>query len=370
MKWLVRALTPRLLTVALLGVPMALGLLYLSVFAADRYVSEATVAVRSAGGERGLSLPGAAALLGGLGSPSREDTLFLREYLHSLALLRQLDVRLGLRRHFEAERRDPVFRLWPGTSQEWFAEYFRNRVELSFDESSALLDVRVQAFDADFAQRLNAALMEAAEQFVNEFSQRMAREQMAYAEGELRKAEQRLADAKGKVLAFQGRHKLLDPLAQAQASNAISNDLQAALTKQEAELKNALTYLNDESYPVKALRNQVQATRAQLDTERLRGTSGGARGDRLNQLAAQYQDLTLLAGFAEDAYKLTRAAVETARVEAGRKQKSLVVVEPPSRPQTAIYPERLYDLATLFVACCLLYAVVRLAVATIQDHQD
>lgn len=62
--------------------------------------------------------------------------------------------------------------------------------------------------------------------------------------------------------------------------------------------------------------------------------------------------------------------METARIDATRKLKSLVVVEPPVLPEIAEYPRRGYNLVTLFVVCCLLYGVVSLIVATIRDHQD
>jgi capsular polysaccharide transport system permease protein len=64
------------------------------------------------------------------------------------------------------------------------------------------------------------------------------------------------------------------------------------------------------------------------------------------------------------------AALEAARIEAARKLKSLVVVEAPAKAETAEYPRRIYNLLTLLALCAIVYAVVRLIVATIQEHQD
>jgi capsular polysaccharide transport system permease protein len=90
----------------------------------------------------------------------------------------------------------------------------------------------------------------------------------------------------------------------------------------------------------------------------------------MNSLAADFQALMLQAGFATDAYKAALAAVENARIDATRKLKTLVVVEPPTLPQTAEYPQRLYSLGTLLAICVLLYAILRLVLATIREHQD
>lgn len=362
------ALNPRRLKLLLIALPLLLATLYYALLAADRYVSESIVTVRQASDDSS-ALPGVALLLGGVNPPSREDTLYLRDFIHSLGLLNRLDAKLDLRGHYESEMMDPLYRLFDGTSQERFLEYYRSRVEVTFDDMSGLLTVQVEGFEPGFSQALNAAILEESERFVNDFSQRIAREQMGFAETELKGSAKRLQQAKAQVLAFQTKNKLLDPLSQAQASSTLTAELQAVQAKQEAELRNALTYLNDSSYQIKALRSQLEATRTQLDIERLRATSGRS-GERLNTLAAEFQELILQAGFAEDAYKLALGAVENARIEASRKLKSLVVIEPPSLPETALYPRRLYNLITLAVISLLLYGIARLVIATIREHQD
>ena len=57
-------------------------------------------------------------------------------------------------------------------------------------------------------------------------------------------------------------------------------------------------------------------------------------------------------------------------MDSTRKVKSLVVIDPASLPETAEYPRRLYDLATVLVVCLLLYGAARLIIATIREHQD
>lgn len=362
-------ITPRRLKLAVIALPLVVAVAYFGIFAADRFVSESTVALQQSGNDVS-AIPGAALLLAGLNPPSREETLYLKQYIQSLGLLQQLDAKLKIREHYESQKLDFVTRLWHGTSQERFLEYFRSRVEISMDELSYTLTVRVQGFEPKFAQQLNRAILEESERFVNEMSHRHAREKLSFAESELSRAGDKLQQAKAEVLAFQAKNRLLDPVVQAQASGAMVAELQASITKAETELRTLRSFLNDDSYQVKALRSQIEATRAQLDSERARGTTGGRGGERLGALAIEFEGLRTKAEFALDAYKLALGAVENARIDTTRKLKNLVVIEPATLPETAEYPRRLYNLATMLVVCLLLYGIVRLVIATIREHQD
>jgi capsular polysaccharide transport system permease protein len=358
------------LKLLLIALPLLLYGLYLGVVAADRYVSESVITVREAGGGEGVALPGAAMLLAGVNPPSHEDTLILQEFVHSQGLLLKLDQRLGLRAHFAAERADLPLRLSEDASLETFVRYYRDRVGVGFDDRAALLTLRVQGFDAAFAQRLNAAILEESELFVNESSHRIARERLRFAEGELELAGQRLQKAQTAVLAFQNKHRLLDPAAQAVASGALLAELEASRSRLEAELNGLRGFLHDDAYQVVALRGRIAALTRQIETERARATTDDKRGARLTQLAIEFQGLQMQAEFARDGYKLALATVENSRIDATRQIKSLVVVEPPSLPETAEYPRVLYNLGTLLAVCMLLYAIVRLVLATVREHLD
>jgi capsular polysaccharide transport system permease protein len=362
-------LSARTLKIALIALPMLLYGVYLAVIAADRYVSEAVIAVRQDGGEGG-ALPGAAMLLAGIGSGSSQDTLHVREFVHSQDLLLRLEGKLKLREHFGGAGADLPYRLWAKESLEDFVRYYRARVQVLYDDRSSLLRLRVEGFDPAYAQQLNQMILEESERFVNESSHRIARERLGFAEGELKLAEQRLLAARNTVLAFQNKNQLLDPTLQAQASGTLVAELEAARSRLEAELNGLRAFLNEDAYPVQALRSRLAATDKQIQTERARATRDGQRGPRLSQMALDFQGLQMQADFAGEAYKLALGAVENARIEATRKIKSLIVVEPPSRPQTAEYPRVVYNLATLFAICVLMYAIVRLVLATIREHMD
>jgi capsular polysaccharide transport system permease protein len=355
--------------IAIIGLPLLLYGLYLGLAAADRFVSESVVSVRQSGGDGG-SLPGAALMLAGITPAAHEDTLQLKDFVHSQGLLDRLEATLKLREHFAQAGADWPFQLRQGATREDFVRYYRSRVEVSFDDRSALLKVRTQGFTPEFAQRLNQGILDESERFVNETSHRIARERMRFAEGELSLAGQRLQAARNELLAFQTRHKLLDPTAQAASSGALAAELQATRSRLEAELNSLLTYLREDAYQVRNLQARLNALDQQIAKEREQATSENRKGGQLNVLAADFQALQLKVQFAQDAYRLALAAVENARIESTRKLKNLVVVEPPTRPETAEYPLKAYNLATLLTVCVLFFAIGRLVLAIIREHQD
>lgn len=361
--------SPRLLALGVIVLPALLFGLYLGFIAADRYVSESMITVRRSGSEGG-SLPGAALMLAGIAPASHEDTLHLKDFILSQGLLDKLEQRLQLRRHYAQAGLDLPFQLRESATREDFAEYYRRRVEVGFDDKSALLKVRTQGFTADFARQLNQAILEESERFVNETSHRIARENMNFAEGELKRASELLQTARNDLLAFQARHKTLDPTAQAVGSGALSMELQASRSRLEAELHGLLTFLKEDAFQVQTLKARIAAIDTQIAAEQARATAQNRQGERLNVLAADFQALQLKVQFAQDAYKMALTAVESTRIESTRKLKNVVVVEPPTRPESAEYPLRSYNFLTLLTVCVLLFAILRLVLAIVREHQD
>jgi capsular polysaccharide transport system permease protein len=369
LKRLIERLTGRNLLIALIAIPTFLSAAYLYLLAADRYVSEAVLTVKQSG-EQQVGLAGLASIFQVSGSNARSDLTLLQTYIASMDMLQVLEQRLHLREAFAQPRADVLFRLKADASQDEFLAYYRARVEARFDESTGLLILRTQGFTAEHAQAINKAIVEICETFINRISQHLAQEQMSFAAGELNKATDKFQAAKRKIFAFQERNKVLDPSAQAQANSAITLELQARVSRLEADMRAMSSYMAENSFQLKAMREQIAAAREQLAVEAARGTSDSKAGPRLNTMAGDFRELQIEVNFAEEAYKSAMLSMETARLESTRKIKTLVLVASPMKPDDAMYPRRAYNLVAIFMGLCLLFGIARLLVATIEDHLD
>ena len=93
----------------IVGVPLILAVAYYSFFALDRYVSMAQVAVRQVGNNEAPQMPGLAVMLSGLNPTSREETLYLREFLTSQDMLNVLQQKLNWSSHYAGRWQDPFY---------------------------------------------------------------------------------------------------------------------------------------------------------------------------------------------------------------------------------------------------------------------
>lgn len=375
MSKIVRILQSRAVSWAIFVVPVALAAVYYAFIAQDRYASVTVLSVKDTGSVTATASSSSISSLlssatGGSALTSMSDTLFVEGYAQSMDLLLKLQKRLNLRAHYVRQHGTDVFVHLPeDASNEDFLEYFKNRMDISYDELSGMLTIEVQAFDPPYAQKVAQAILEESEAYVNENAHRIAREKLHFAEGEAQTSLERVKKAKGAVTAFQTKYKLLDPMAQATGSTALLTSLLDAQAKQEADLKAALAYLSEDSLQVRTLRAQLQATQSQVEAERARATTN-VNGNLLPALAVEYQGLLTQAAFADQVYQAALASVEQSRLDAIRKLKTITVQEPPTLPDFPRYPRRFIDWLTFLVVFTMIYTIGRLVLATIREHQD
>lgn len=357
------------LAIGLVVLPLTVAALYFGVFAVDRFVSSAQVVVRQEGSNQGAQLPGLATLLTGNNPASREETLYLREYIMSTDMMLLLEDRLHWVEKYSEQRSDIFFSLPKDAQREDLLKYYQRMVSASYDETTGLLRVEVQAFTPEMSELMVRTILAASEHFVNEVSHSIAREQMAFAQGELTKARVNYTERKTALMSFQNDNNVLDGSSSAENRATIIADLESQYTRAQAVATEMNFKLRADAPQVKQQKQKVSAIAQQLAKEK-RLLVSAPDGDQLNVVASQYRQLTLDAGIAEDGYKTAVAALDTARIEASKKIRTLVTVVSPNTPQLALYPERLYNLATVLLGLLMLYGITRFILASIEDHRD
>ncbi|RQS00565.1 ABC transporter permease [Burkholderia sp. Bp8994] len=358
-------------------VPMILALAYYIVLAQDRFTSTSEVVVKKVGSNEGGSGGGAAAaqasglsvLLGGGASSSLEETLYVREFVLSQDMLNVLQERLHWSDHYAGRLRDPWYYLSPNASKEKLLKYYQRMVTASFDESTGLLTIRVQAFDREFAEKSLKTIIAESDNFVNSVSHRLALEQVEFAESEVERARDVYDRKRDTVLAFQGNNNVLDAQRSALARNDVISQLQAEEIKADTALRAMRASLSENSPQVRQQQIRVQALRQQIAVEQNKLTAKSS-DNQMNVVAARFRNLELDARIAEDMYKASAIALNEAHNQAAKKLRALVVIVNPNMPDESLLPRRFYNLFTILVILLLVYGVTRFVIATIKDHRD
>lgn len=345
---------------------MIFVVIYYTLIAADRYVSTMTLSVRSTSG--GISdTNGILSLLTNTSNTS-EDMRYLQGYIHSLDMLKILDQKIGLRKLYQEQSLDLFFRIWDSSSMESFLKYYQNRVKLYTDSKTGLLNVSVEGFSPESARLIAQNIMEESEKFINEISHSAAREQMAFAENEMTKYKERYKKAQNDLIAFQNKYGVFDPLKQAEHKVSLAAQIESNLAQKEASLLTLQSYMNDTAPEIVSLRAEIEAIKKQLQREMAKISSDNS-SQKLNNLVAQFQDLSIEASFAQSAYEAALKAYEASRIEAARKIKQLVIIQNPDLPQSAGYPRRIYDILTAFMIMSLIFGIVKFTKMIIEEHK-
>ncbi|MFT4021687.1 MAG: capsule biosynthesis protein, partial [Acinetobacter sp.] len=249
----------------LVVLPLIIIVLYLLLFAHDRFSSESTVLVKQVGEATTTDTSGLTALLG-VANTSSEDANILKTYITSRDMIEKLDKVLNLRKEF-AVSGDPIFSLNKDAPIEDVIKYFNDRVVVNLDEKTMMLDVSSQGFTPQFSLKLNQEILNQSDTFINHISQSIATEQLIYAEKQLTDATTKLNHARDALLAYQNKNRMFDPETQAQAVSVLVATLQGNLAQLRTEERTLLSYLNPDAPQVVAIRSQIESVQKQIDDE-------------------------------------------------------------------------------------------------------
>ena len=352
--------------VLLVILPLAAVAAYLFLVATDRYVSETRFTVRDSGSSVEPASFDIGAILTGGGGSARQDAYLIRDYILSQDLLGRLDAALGVRAAWSNPDIDIVWRLPVDASEEDFLEYYRDMVVVTFDTETSILIVESQSFEPAGTQRMLQMILAESEQLVNEISNRLARDQLDFINGEIDDNMSRLKESKAALLSFQNEFEVVDPREEAGLVTSVIAQMEVSLAEDRAELMALRSYLDRGAPRIMSLRSRIAAKLEQIKVAKTRLTGGGSA--RLNKVMARYEELRFDVEFASERYRLALLTLEKAQLDASKKVKSLVVVSRPNLPDEAIYPDRIYILATVGAFLLMGFGVLSVIFAVIREH--
>ena len=341
---------------------------YWTFIASDRYVSESHVIIQRPDMATGPTLD-VASLIGAQGGYSRPDQMLLRDYLRSTDMLRKLEGRLQISAHYSDARHDIFSRMWLiSPSIEWLHRHFLSRTSVEFDDYAGVLMIKAEAYDPNTAQAIAQMMVREGEAFMDEMAKKLARDQVAFLEKQVRQNADRALQARQAVLAYQNRKGMVSPEAAAESLVAIVGRLEAQRAELQTERNALQSYLVPTHPSIVQLNQQLAAIDRQITAEQAK--LAAPAGKTLNRTVEELQRLQMEAEFQQEIYKSSLTALEAGRIESTRTLKKLSVLQAAYLPEYPLEPRRIYNIVVYTLVIYLCAGVLKLIIAAIRDHQD
>ena len=347
--------------------PTAIVGYFLWFVATDMYESESTFRVQSAESGGAASSGLLAQFLGGAGGGN--DPVAVQTYIYSRDVLRLLDADHAWVAHFQAPDLDILNRLDDDASFEEAYSHYQDKITVSYDPSEGIIEMAVVASDPDTAQRFSTAIMGYAEKMVDDLSDRIKEDAIADSRRFLDQAEADLKAAQLSEAEVRKKQEIFSVETEVANAMTIITGMETELEALTARLTNLRRVTSESDPRVTRIRNQVTTLQERIDQRRA-GIAGNSQvKDR--SLADINADLARAQFDVQAAMAIFSSALqshELARMNATRQQIYLTVIEQPSMPDEANYPQKPQMLALAFISFLGFYIVFSLTVSLIREQ--
>jgi capsular polysaccharide transport system permease protein len=350
-------------------VPVIAASIYFALFASDRFVSELRFAVRGSTEH----IPGADAL-GTVGSlaymNSSQEVYAIADYIRSRSAVEEIGRTVDLRQIFQADKADWLSRLEYQAPGEELLRYWRQMISVSTEAISGLVSVEVRAFTPDDAVALASAIRAASEALVNRMQLRPRNDMVTRAESEVRIARERAAQTRAEVAQYRNSQASVDPLDTARSLIDNVTELKGRLIELDVEFASAEASMGPNAPTAQTILARRDSLREQIQGLERRITSSNAGDRTAAKLMVDYDRVEIAQALAEQQVAVAEKMLDQLRADANRRQVYIDVIEGPTTPQSALFPERTRSIAEIAIAATGLWCVVFLTIAGIRDHTD
>lgn len=355
-----------------IGLPTLLTGVYYTFFASDQYAASAHFVVRhrdeNTAALSSLSILG----LGTSATSSTPDTMIVNDYMLSMQMIKDLAANLDLRALYDTGAADWPARLKPAwgeeaVSDEQLLHYWQKMASVYYDTTTGLSVFEIRAFSAADAKEVADRVFALSEKLVNHLSERAQEDALSLARKEVETYRERAIASLDAMQAFQERAKQVDPQAFAAARSEIQATVERELTQVQSQLDIMRKSLPEDAPGIALLKDRLAVMQKQLNDERVKSTVSDS-GESAAAILNEFAKLRLENEFATQAYMSSLASLESARLEAIRKNFYLETFVRPHLPQVAAYPRAVLNTLLVGVVSFLVWAIGGLMVSAVREH--
>ncbi|TWT12887.1 capsule biosynthesis protein [Reyranella sp. CPCC 100927] len=364
--------------IACVVLPALAAQIYFIFIASDQYVAEAHAVVRSAEQESAVQSAMAKSGSSGAGANSTSalsmstlgpNAYVVTNYIRSRAVVDDLAKTMDLRAIFRRPEADFWARLKSDAKVEDLVDYWKDMVTTYVDGPSGIVTVKIRAFRPDDALALTRAVLQLSEQLVNEMSDRARQDAMRFAEREVERADGRVRTALTDLRRYRDDEGLIDPIKTADETGKLLLQLLAEKIRLESDLFVASRSLTRNAPSIQNMTARLEITDVQIAQlkEKMTGQSSEIRN--IAAKLSKFEELEVQRQFSERLFTMAQDGLERARMSAERQAVYLTVFVPPSLPEDSLYPRRVAFSILAPLALFVVWSIVALIWASVEDHR-
>ena len=344
--------------------PTFLVALYYYTFATPLYATKSEFVIQQADSQGG-SLGG---LFSGTGFATSQDSITVQSYLQSRDAMLRLDSDIGFKEHFSEESIDGLTRLSPDATNEAAYRLYKKMVLIGYDPTEGIVKMEVIATDPQVSERYALALIQYAEEQVDNLTQRLRGDQMKGSIESFKSSEEKMLAAQNRVLDLQESLGVIDPVSEMAALMGQINSFETQIREKGLQLQQLL----DNQSPNQARVDGVKGDIGRLETlvSELRGqlTESGTNSSSLARISGELRVAEIDLETRQMMMQQALQQVETARIEANRQVRYLSIGVNPVAPDEATYPRKFENSVVAFLIFCGIYLMASLTASVLREQ--
>ena len=350
---------------AFVGLPTLVAAIYFFLVATPLYATKSEFVIQQADA-------GAAAGMGGLFTgtsfATQADSISVQGYLLSRDAFQRLNRDQGFAAHFSGPGIDVLRRLATDASLEDGYALYRDMIEIGYDPTEGVLKMEVVAADPETSAGFSRALIDYAEEEVDQLTARLRQEQMSDAAASFASAEAKMLAAQQRVVDLQEQLGVVS--ADAELSNTYGQIgvVETALREERLRLDELSSVRRPNAARVQLAEQTIARLEAELAALREGLTDDGSDAASLARVTAELGVAQMDLQTRQLLLQQAAQQMEAARIEANRQVRYLSTSVPPIPPDEPTYPRAWQNTALALLVFAGIYLMVSLTVAILREQ--
>ncbi|MBN2690115.1 MAG: capsule biosynthesis protein, partial [Gammaproteobacteria bacterium] len=244
--------------------------------------------------------------------------------------------------------------------------YYQNMVADTLDSTNGISELKVRAFTAQNAQKINDFLLSKSQDIVNQLNDTARHRAVDYAKQDVEQAKRTLRDATLALAEYRNNRRVFSPPAQSSLQLGMVSKLQDQLIAMQTELQSIAAHAPDNPQ-IPVLKSSIQALKGEITAEQSKVT-----GDResLASKDIEFERLTVNQLLAQKLLEAAVTSLEQARLTAQKQELYLETISRPNLPDAPQEPKRFEDILAVLIVSLMIWGVLSILYAGVKEHHE